>query len=174
MQPDDATLDELDQRILARYQHDTQIAAHVIGRAVGLSAAAVQRRLKRLRRIGAIRREVAELSPDAVGLPITCVVGVDLDRESAREMSRFKQRMRERPEVQQCYEVTGQTDFILVALVPSMAAYEAFTRDALLADDNVKSFTTMVVLDRVKTGVAMAVQVRGVAPGPARRGARRG
>jgi Lrp/AsnC family leucine-responsive transcriptional regulator len=155
MRNDDTTLDDFDLRILARYQHDTQIPARAIGQAVGLSTAAVQRRLKRLRAIGAIVREVAEVAPAAIGLPITCVIAIDLDRERTADLDRFKRKMLGLPEVQQCYYVTGQTDFVAIVLVASMAAYEAFTRRVLLDDDNVKSFVTSVVLDRIKTGVAV-------------------
>jgi DNA-binding Lrp family transcriptional regulator len=152
----DDDLDDFDRRIVARYQRDTQVPAHTIGKAVGLSAAAVQRRLKRLRATGVIR-EVAELTPKAVGLPITCVVAVDLDRERAADLDRFKKKVLALPEVQQCYYVTGQTDFVLIVLARSMEDYDDFTRRVLLDDGNVKSFTTMVVLDRVKTGVAVPV-----------------
>lgn len=158
---DDDALDDFDLRILARYQHDTQAPARAIAAAVGLSVAAVQRRLKRMRTTGVIRREVAEIEPRAVGLPVTCVVAVDLERERPADLDRFKRKMLGLPEVQQCYYVTGQADFVLVVLVPSMAAYDAFTRRALLDDDNVKSFLTTIVMDRVKTGVAVAL------PGPA-------
>jgi len=155
MQDDDTTLDDFDLRILERYQHDTQLPARTIAKAVGLSAAAVQRRLKRLRETGVIRREVAELAPQAVGLPITCLVAVDLERERAVELERFKRKMLGLAEVQQCYYVTGQADFILVVLVSSMEAYDDFTRRALLEDDNVRSFVTTIVMERVKTGVAV-------------------
>lgn len=148
-------LDDFDRRILARYQHDTTLPAATIGAEVGLSAAAVQRRLKRLREAGVIEGEVAVISPRAVGLAVTCIVGVDLRDESAREMERFKDRMKSRPEVQQCYYVTGQSDFVLVVLAASMEAYEAFTRQALLGDENVQSFTTHVVMDRVKVGATI-------------------
>ena len=158
MHNDDATLDDFDVRILEIYQHDTQRPARAIAEAVGLSTAAVQRRLKRLRAIGVIQREVAEVVPRTVGLPITCVVAVDLDRETARDLDRFKRKMLAMPEIQQCYYVTGQADFILVALVKTMEDYEAFTRRALLDDDNVRSFVTSVVLDRVKTGVAVPLR----------------
>lgn len=169
MRNDDATLDDLDRRILARYQHDTEQPARAIAQAVGLSTAAVQRRLKRLRATGVIRREVAEVAPHTIGLPITCVVAVDLDRERAGDLDRFKRKMLGMPEVQQCYYVTGQTDFMLVVLARSMADYEAFTRRALLDDDNVRSFVTSVVLDRVKTGVAVPLPAAPAKPAPRRR-----
>src|SRR5258706_15299410 len=59
------------------------------------------------------------------------------------------------PEVQQCFYVTGATDFILVVLTKSLEDYEGFTRRMLLDDANVRSFTTHVVLDRVNEGLSV-------------------
>ncbi len=153
-------LDDLDLAILARYQHDTRVAAQDIGAAVGLSMAAVQRRLKRMRETGVIEAEVAQVAPAAVGYPITCIVGVDLEREALADMRRFTDRVRGFPQVQQCYYVTGQADFILVVLARDMADYEAFTREALLADANVRSFTTHVALDRIRVGTSTPLTPR--------------
>jgi DNA-binding transcriptional ArsR family regulator len=86
-------LDRHDREILARYQHDTQVPAKVIADAVGLSAAAVQRRLKRLRAEGVIERELAQLDPKALGLPVTCVVTVDLERERGGDLERFRRKV---------------------------------------------------------------------------------
>ena len=157
MQRKHVELDAYDKKILALHQADTRTPAKTIADAVGLSAAAVQRRLKRLRDDGVIEREVAQLDPRALGLAVTCVVTVDLDGERAADLERFKRRMRACPEVQQCYYVTGQADFVLIVLVADMEAYDAFTRRALLGDDNVKSFTTHVTLERVKVGLDVAV-----------------
>ena len=148
-------LDSFDLAILARYQHDTQKPAKTLGEAIGLSPAAVQRRLKRLREGGVISAEVAVVSPDAVGLPVTCIVNVDLEREGALDLDRFSRKMEACTEVQQCYYVTGVADFVMVVVTADMRRYEAFTREQLLEDANVKSFTTMVVLSRVKVGLSV-------------------
>jgi Lrp/AsnC family leucine-responsive transcriptional regulator len=153
-------MDALDRAILEAYQADTQRPAHAIGRAVGLSAAAVQRRLKRLRETGVIQAELAQVDPDAVGLPVTCIVTVDLDREDERSLARFRKGITACPEVQQCYYVTGSHDFVLVVLAAGIAEYEAFTRRVLLADDNVKSVTTSVALARVKVGLGVPLPRR--------------
>lgn len=150
-------LDSLDLAILARYQRDTQEPAHAIGRAVGLSAAAVQRRLKRLREAKVITAEVAVVDPSAVAMTLTCIVMVDLDREDQRTLAAFQKRICAYPEVQQCYYVAGREDFVLVVLTPDVVAYEAFTQRALLADDNVKSFTTHVAMSRAKVGLAVSL-----------------
>lgn len=148
-------LDDFDRRILARWQHDTRQSAETIGAEVGLSAAAVQRRLKRLRETGVIEAEIAKLRARALGPSVTCLVTVDLDREGAADLARFKQRMTALDTVQQCYYVTGSADFVLVVLQPDMAAYEAFTREHLLSDGNVRSFTTHVVMEAAKTGTTI-------------------
>ena len=150
-----APLDRHDREILARYQHDTQVPAKVIAEAVGLSTAAVQRRLKRLRDERVIEREAAQLDPKAVGVPVTCIVSVDLERERGGDLERFRRKVAAAPEVQQCYYVTGATDFIMVVLAESMEAYEVFTRRELLDDPNVRSFTTFVALERVKVGLGV-------------------
>jgi DNA-binding Lrp family transcriptional regulator len=154
-----APLDELDRKILERYQHDTRIPAQTIGAAVGLSAAAVQRRLKRMREDGVITAEVAVIAPDHVGYPITCVVGVRLERESHTENQRFKQRIVRNREVQQCYSVTGDLDYVLVVLTRDMRDFESFAERELYADPNIKGFTTFVALDRVKTGASVPIDL---------------
>ncbi|MEP7156177.1 MAG: Lrp/AsnC family transcriptional regulator [Betaproteobacteria bacterium] len=154
MQKNDAApLDSFDLKILETYQRDTRIPAEQIGSQVGLSPTAVQRRLKRLREIGVITGEVALLAPAMLDHAVTCVVGVDLEREGATELDRFKARMSACDQVQQCYYVTGDSDFILIVLSRDMAHYELFTRQMLLDDANVQSFTTHVVMDRVKAGM---------------------
>lgn len=152
-------LDSLDVQILERYQRDTQQAAHQIGRAVGLSAAAVQRRLKRLRKDKVIEAEVAVVAAAAVDISVTCLVQIDLDREDQRSLAAFQKRICAYPEVQQCYYVAGHQDFVLVVLAADIAAYEAFTQRALLSDDNVRSFTTQVVLGRAKVGLGVPLEV---------------
>lgn len=149
------TLDALDHRILARYQFDTRVPALLIGEEVGLSAAAVQRRIKRMREMGVIAKEIAQIDPGAVGLPVTVVVHVDIERETLQYIDAFKAAMHARLEVQQCWYTTGLTDFILVVRVTSMAVYEQFTREALLSNDNVAKFTSYVVLAEVKSGLSL-------------------
>jgi DNA-binding Lrp family transcriptional regulator len=155
--PPPGTLDTLDRRILARWQHDTRLTAERIGAEVGLSAAAVQRRIKRLREAGVVRAEQAVLDPDALGLPVTVIVHVDIERETLKHIDAFKAAMQARAEVQQCWYTTGLTDFILVVRVASLAAYERFTRETVVAMDNVARFTSYVVLNEVKSGLALPV-----------------
>lgn len=147
--------DALDRRILARWQRDTRQIAERIGEEVGLSAAAVQRRLKRMRNSGVIERETATLNARALGFPVTCLVGIDLLHERNENINAFKQAMLKQPQVQQCYYVTGEYDFILVVVCRDLEDYERFTQAAIMSHDNVCNFTTWVVMAKVKTGMLL-------------------
>ena len=151
--PKSMEMDDLDRKIIARYQNDTRRAAHLIGAEVGLSAAAVQRRLKRLRADGTIASEIAVLDNKSVGRPITCIVTVSLATTAAK-IDQFKKHMRSQPEVQQCYHVTGSIDLILILSASSMEEYGAFAR-IWFETAHVARYETHVVLDRVKVGLSL-------------------
>ena len=146
-------MDVIDRKILALYQHDTRRIAASIGEDVGLSAAAVQRRLRRLRTEGTIAAEIAVLDNAAAGRPITCVVSIVLG-SSAAQIDNFTRRMRRQPDVQQCYHITGSIDILLIVTAENMEAYRAFAR-TWLEVPQVARYETHVVLDRVKVGLSV-------------------
>ncbi|MEU3623794.1 ArsR family transcriptional regulator [Amycolatopsis coloradensis] len=148
-------LDRMDVAILSCLQADARTIAESIGAKVGLSAAAVQRRIKRLREAGVIEREVAVLSPQALGLSMTFVVMVEMERENLAVLDGFRRQVLADDNVQQCYYVTGNADFVLVVTCRDMADFEAFTRRMFFDNPNVRHFTTSVAMDRVKTGLTL-------------------
>lgn len=150
-------LDEFDRKILAILQRDNMTPQRTIGDAVNLSAPAVQRRIKRMREEGVIRADVSVVAPEALGQSITIFVEVEVISETAEQIERAKSEFAAAAEIQQCYYVTGETDFILVVIVPSMAHYEALTRRLFFGNNNVKRFRTFVAMDRVKVGLGVPV-----------------
>jgi len=155
-------MDTIDRRILALYQGDTRRTADSIGSEVGLSAAAVQRRLKRLRETGVIRGEVALVDPAAAGVPILCVVMLTMrsraDHAPEDHLTRFKQAVKSDPEVQQCYHVTGSSDMVLIVSAASMEAYGEFANRWFETNKHVARYETHVVLDRVKVGLSLPLR----------------
>ena len=148
-------LDRFDLAILDILQRDNTTPQRKIGEAVNLSAPAVQRRIKRLEESGVIQANVAVVDPGAVGQAITIFVEVEMESERADLIDAAKRQFLAAPEVQQCYYVTGETDFMLVIIVPTMAAYEALTRRLFFGNNNVKRFRTFVAMDRVKVGLGV-------------------
>lgn len=146
-------IDEFDRAILSILQKDNSTPLREISARVNLSAPAVQRRIKRLEESRTIRSNVALLDPAHVGRPITIITEVELISETADLIDAAKLGFSQVPEVQQCYYVTGEADFVLVMTVASMADYEALTRRLFFGNNNVKRFRTLVALDRVKAGM---------------------
>ena len=150
-------LDKFDLAILGELQRDNQTPQRLIAEAVGLSAPAVQRRIQRLQESGAIKANVAVIDPAKIGQPITLLVAVEMESEHGEMLDAAKASFAAAPEVQQCYYVTGEADFMLVVIVPSMADYEALTKRLFFANNNVKRFQTSVAMDRVKVGLSVPI-----------------
>ncbi|ANW05825.1 Lrp/AsnC family transcriptional regulator [Bradyrhizobium icense] len=150
--------DRIDARILEIVQKNNRLTSEVIGGLAGLSATACQRRLKRLRSEGIIEADVSIVSPKAVGRPIQMLVLVTLERERSDIIDRFKKAIRSSVEVVNGFYVTGDADFVLYVTAPTMEDYEEFTRRFFYVNPDIKSFKTMVVLDRVKAGFAVPVE----------------
>ncbi|XSC48340.1 Lrp/AsnC family transcriptional regulator [Bradyrhizobium sp. RDT10] len=150
--------DRIDARILEIVQKNNRLTSEVIGALAGLSATACQRRLKRLRSEGIIEADVSIVSPKAVGRPIQMLVLVTMERERSDIIDRFKKAIRSSVEVVNGFYVTGDADFVLYVTAPTMEDYEEFTRRFFYVNPDIKSFKTMVVLDRVKAGFAVPVE----------------
>lgn len=148
-------LDDYDLALLRLLQADASRPQREIAEEINLSAPAVQRRIARLEKQGIIRRTVAVLDPTALGFPITVLVEVTLMDDRSTTVAEAKAFFAKAREVQQCYWVAGVAGLVLVLLVPTMEAYEQ--RTANLFGDNVlvRSYRTIVVLDRVKVGLTV-------------------
>ncbi|NPD14735.1 Lrp/AsnC family transcriptional regulator [Xinfangfangia sp. D13-10-4-6] len=152
-------LDAIDRRILREVQLNNRMTSEELGALVGLSATACQRRLKHLRAERVIEADVAIVSPRKVGRPLTTLVQVSLERERADIIDRFKAAIRDTPEIMTGYYVTGDADFLLVVTARDMEDFEQFTRRFFYENQDIKGFKTMVVIDRVKAGFGLPLEV---------------
>ncbi|WP_261842890.1 Lrp/AsnC family transcriptional regulator [Aliamphritea ceti] len=150
-----SNIDSFDRKILEIIQISNRTTSDQIAEQVGLSPAAVQRRMKRMREQNIIKADIAVINPKAVGRGVTLLVQVTLERERADLLDAFKKEMKVNPAVQQCYYVTGSADFILVITAVDMEDYEAFTREVFFDNHNIRNFQTNVVMDAVKTGLSV-------------------
>ena len=152
-------IDRFDARLLSIVQKHNRHTSEELGSIVGLSATAVQRRLKRLREAGVIEADISIIKPKSIGRPIAMLVLVSLERERADIVDRFKQSIRQTPEVMNGYYVTGDADFVLIVTAQNMEDYEGFTRKFFYENPDIKGFKTMVVMDRVKAGFSLPIDL---------------
>jgi Lrp/AsnC family transcriptional regulator, leucine-responsive regulatory protein len=152
-------LDKIDLRLLDIVQKNNRLTSEQLSEKVSLSSTAVQRRLKQMRSEGVIEADVSIISPKTVGRDVTLLVAVSLERERVDIVDRFKHAISETPEVMSGFYVTGEADFVLVVTAENMDDYESFTRRFFYGNLDVKSFKTMVVMDRVKMGFTLPISL---------------
>ncbi|TRD11222.1 Lrp/AsnC family transcriptional regulator [Erythrobacter insulae] len=148
-------LDEADRRILREVQKDIRRSPEMLADAVGMSVSSFRRRLKRLRSNGRIKAEVALIEPETAGIEI--VVVVTMREEHSADYDRLKRRIREAPEITQCYSVTGEVDLILHVIMPGMERFEAWLQEYVLQDKAVRRCTSHVVYSRIKYETALPI-----------------
>lgn len=151
------TLDSFDKHLLRLLQQNNKLTSDELAEKVGLSPSAVQRRLKKLRDEKVIEADVSIVSPSVVGLDLTCIVEIALEKGNSIGLAKFKSSMLKCTDVTQCYYVTGKYDFVLIVHAPSMQYYEEFTNKWLLDNPNVSHFYTHVVMDKVKVGYGVTI-----------------
>ncbi|MGB6008774.1 Lrp/AsnC family transcriptional regulator [Castellaniella sp.] len=150
-------LDAYDRALLAAIQENARTPQSELGERTSLSTAAVNRRLRALASDGVIERYTACINPKAVGYSLTIVVEVEAESERADLLDEMRLGFQACPQIQQCYYVTGDCDFVLIFLVRDMDQYVEWTRRLFHGNNNVKGFKTLVVMDRVKTGSQVAI-----------------
>ncbi|MHC8383980.1 Lrp/AsnC family transcriptional regulator [Pseudomonas sp. LB3P14] len=151
------SLDAFDLKLIAEVQKDASLSQSELGARVNLSSAAVNRRLKRLTQEGIIKGTVALVEPEKLGYPLTIVAQVEVESERLDLLDATKRRFTACPQLQQCYYVAGEWDFVLVLTVRNMEQYTELTRDLFFENNNVKRFKSLVSMSNAKVGLQIPV-----------------
>lgn len=120
----DVTLDDIDRRILGELQRDASQPLEALGDRIGLSRNATWRRVRALEAAGVIRARVALLDAKALNLGLTVFIQIRTNRHDPEWLDAFAKAMREMPEIQGAYRMTGDLDYLVRARVADMAAYD--------------------------------------------------
>ena len=151
-------IDDFDRRILSIVQVDCQMKAEAIGDRVGLSASAVQRRLKRMRETGIITAEIALVDRKVAGNPMTFITGMEIERENYDALSRFRAWLARQAHIQQVYYVTGAVDLIAIITARDVGHYDEIAANLMAENPQIKRMHTNVVLKDVKLGMFVPVE----------------
>ena len=151
------TLNRTDRRLLRLLQQDARTSYAELARQVGLSTTPCKERIKRLEREGVIRGYQAILEPEFLDAGLVVFVQIRLNRTSQDIFEEFKQNAFEIPEVQECYLVSGNFDYLIKARVADINAYRAFLGETLLTLPGVQESTSYVVMEQVKETLALHI-----------------
>ena len=153
------TIDAKDRAILDLVQRDAKLAQAEIARHVGLSAAAVNERLRKLEQAGVIRRYVAVVDPRAAGTSLTAFVEVFI--EHPRYEPGFFEQMLRLDEVQECHHITGEFSLLLKVRVRDMESLQHLLLRRLNALEGVRQTRTVMVLSTLKEETRIALGPEG-------------
>jgi len=138
-------LDSFDRKILHLLQRNSRQTGADLSESVGLSSAACLRRVQRLRKIGAIEREVAVVSPAFQSNATSIIVFLTVNRLDPNRTQTLTRKLLAFDEVERVFSVTGEEDIVLFVTFPSMEQYTDFA-DAHFYEPPIEGFERIVVL----------------------------
>ena len=152
-------LDKIDRNILRLLQQNARMPHTELARKVGLSTTPCKERVRRLERDGVIQRYQAVLNPSALDRGLVVFVQIRLNRTSQDIFEEFTARAVDLPEIQECYLVSGNFDYLLKARVADMNAYRTLLGETLLTLPGVLESTSYVVMEQVSESLMLPVPV---------------
>ncbi|GGC54233.1 Lrp/AsnC family transcriptional regulator [Chelatococcus reniformis] len=149
-------LDAIDRKILRGLQRDATVTIAALADDVGLSPTPCWKRIQRLEAVGVIRKRVALLDQDMLGIGITVFVSIQLGEHSEVEINRFAAAIGALPEVTGFFRMAGDIDYMAIVVVPDMAAYDDVYR-RIIAAGNLKNVVARFALERLKSETAIPI-----------------
>src|SRR2546423_14954140 len=116
-------MDAIDRKIVALLQEDASLSLAEIAHRVGLSQSPCWKRIQRLEKAGIIRRRVALISPELIGVGLTVFVSIETGDHSSAWIGKFAQLVTAMPEVMEFHRMAGDIDYMLRVAVPGLQAY---------------------------------------------------
>jgi Lrp/AsnC family transcriptional regulator len=149
------TLDRFDRDILALLQQDASLSAAEIGVRVGLSQSPCWRRINRLEEAGLITRRVALLDRHRLGLDVLVFAMIKLNAHGRRSLPEFADAIRRYPEVQECFTLLGDMDFLVRIVTRDIQSYERFFFDTLSQLPGVQEVHSNIAMSEMKSTTAL-------------------
>jgi Lrp/AsnC family leucine-responsive transcriptional regulator len=149
-------IDRIDRNILEQLQQNGSLTNQELADKVGLSPSPCLRRVRALEDAGIIVRQVTILDHKKLGLSLTAIILIGMDRHTPERFATFERQVGEYPEVQECYLITGQdADYMLKVVVPDMDHYHHFLLNRITRIQGVSGVHSSFVLRWVIDSTAL-------------------
>ena len=143
-------LDSIDKQILALLQDNSKINIKEIALKVDLTATPTYDRIKRMEKSGIIKRYVAELDKEKIGLDLVVFCQVTLQVHSKSLITQFENSISKMPEIIGCYHIAGNFDYLLKIVTPNIKSYQLFLKNKLSVLQSVSTVQSNFVMSTVK------------------------
>ena len=155
-----SNLDELDRKILCLVQSDSDLGIEEIAAQVGSSRTPVWTRLKKLKAQGVIKRTVALLDAEKLGLTETFFVSIRTDQHSQEWLDAFASVIQDSPEIQEVHRLTGDIDYLMKVKIASSRDFDAFYK-RFIGRINLFNVTSSLSMETIKESTELFVDLRG-------------
>lgn len=147
-------MDLVDRELVQLLQQDASLTARELAEHVGLTPTPCWRRVQNLEASGVITRRVALVDPAAVNLAVTALVQIRTNNHTAEWLDQFKAAIEQFPEVIEAYRTSGEIDYMLRVMVPSIDAYDLFYKRLIDAVD-LYDVRTIFAMEKMKQTTAL-------------------
>ena len=151
------SFDLIDFKIIAELQRNGDLSNIDLADKVGLSPSPCLRRVKMLQDAGIFKNKVTLVDAEKIGLNVSVFVQVTLEKQIEENLTAFEKEIDQRPEVVECYLMTGEADYLLRVVVTDLQAYEHFLKDRLTRFPGVLNIRSSFALNQVKYSTALPI-----------------
>jgi len=148
-------LDRFDVRILEALQVNARVTHADLAGRINLSPSQVSRRIQKLEEEGYINGQVAILNADSLGLGVVAYVTIVMRSHAEAQIKAFRERLLRLPEVQECFKLTGDADYMLRIITSDLQSYNRILTEYLLKAAEVAAVRSGIVLEQVKRTTAL-------------------
>ena len=143
-------MDEIDRRVVRELQRDATLSHAALADLVGSSAASVWRRVRVLEKEGVLGRTVRLANAELLGRSVNVLCQVRMSRQTVEARAQFEDFIQARPEIVECYAMSGEWDYLLRIAVEDVADYDRFIMRGVLAHPSVANAASNFALRQVK------------------------
>lgn len=148
-------LDRTDVRLLGALQENGRATNLELAEAINLSPAQTLRRHRRLEELGLIKGYETRLDASGLGLGVVAFIQVTMERGHIRDLGKFIKLVADLPQIQECFSVTGDVDYMLKVVERDLKTLSSFLLDTLMRIPGVSTVNSTVCLDEIKNTSAL-------------------
>jgi len=138
-----------DRKLLDLLQRDASLSLDELSARAALSRNACWRRIKRLEDDGVIKARVTLLDAGRINVGLTAFIALRTTEHSAKWLEQFSRAVRDIPEIVGVYRMTGDVDYLLQAVIPDVAAYDALYK-RLIRRITLAEVSSSFVMEEIK------------------------
>jgi len=151
-------LDEIDLKIIKILQEDGRMTNLELSAKIGLSPGPTLERVKKLEKSKVIEGFHARLNKKKVGLGVSVMIQVSLSRQVENVINKFIHKVMKINEIVECYQITGNADYLIKVVVADIPAFEKLIADKFSKFDEIGQMHTMLIISEVKNEPVMPLK----------------